>query len=542
VAVTTVKENGRVVDTYETPFGIRTFNFDPNNGLSINGAHLKINGVCNHHDLGALGTAVNRRALERQLEILHAMGCNAIRTSHNPPAPKLLELADRMGFLVMDEAFDTWRGNKRPDDYGGIFATWHEQDVRALVRRDRNHPSVFLWSIGNEIGEQGQGQDGANVAIELGKYVREEDPTRPITSAMNSASAGSPFAAAMDVLGLNYQGSRLPNPQYGNFHQSFPDKFIYGSETASTISSRGEYTFPVADGYGVKSGDRGEGRENANHQMSSYDLYFPPWATSPDMEFAAQDRFPYVGGEFVWTGFDYLGEPTPWGGNDPSRSSYFGIIDLAGFPKDRYFMYQAKWRPDFPMAHLLPHWNWPDRVGQVTPVHVYTSGDEAELFLNGKSLGKRKKDEFQYRIRWDDVVYEPGELKVVAYKNGKEWATDSIKTTGPATQLQLKADRNVIDGDGHDLAFVTLTVADKDGLMVPRSKNPIHFAVTGPGVLVATDNGDATDLTIFSSPDRKAFNGLALAIIKAKRGQPGVITVTAKSEGLMTAKTAIETK
>ena len=470
------------------------------------------------------------------------MGCNAIRTSHNPPAPELLELADRMGFLVMDETFDTWRGNKRPNDYGGIFAIWHEQDTRMLVRRDRNHPSVVLWSIGNEIGEQGQGQEGANVATELGKCVREEDPTRPITSAMNSACAGSPFAAAMDVLGLNYQGSRLPNPQYADFHQSFPDKFLYGSETASTISSRGDYTFPVAEGYGVVSSRR-VGQDNANHQMSSYDLYFPSWATSPDMEFAAQDRFPFVGGEFVWTGFDYLGEPTPWGGgNDPSRSSYFGIVDLAGFPKDRFYIYQAKWRPDFPMAHLLPHWNWPDRVGQVTPVHVYTSGDEAELFLNGKSLGKKKKERFQYRIRWDDVVYEPGELKAVAYKNGKRWATDSVKTTTSATQLLLKRDRNVIAGDGHDLAFVTLTVADEDGLMVPRAKNLIHFEVNGPGMLVATDNGDATDLNIFSSSDRKAFNGLALAIVKAKRGQPGVITVTAKSEGLAGAKTTIESK
>ena len=229
---------------------------------------------------------------------------------------------------------------------------------------------------------------------------------------MNSARAGSPFAAAMDVLGLNYQGSRLPNPQYADFHQSFPDKFLFGSETASTISSRGDYTFPVADGLRRRQAAAGVGQDNATHQMSSYDLYFPSWATSPDMEFAAQDHIPFVGGEFVWTGFDYLGEPTPWGGgNDPSRSSYFGIIDLAGFPKDRFYLYQAHWRPDFPMAHLLPHWNWPDRVGQVTPVHVYTSGDEAELFLNGKSLGKKKKERFQYRIRWDDVVYEPGELQ-----------------------------------------------------------------------------------------------------------------------------------
>jgi len=557
VAVTTVRQGTTVMDSYETPFGIRTVKYEPNQGLLINGEHYKINGVCDHHDLGALGSAVNFRALQRQLQILKDMGCNAIRTSHNPPTPELLDLADQMGLMVMDETFDTWRRTKTPNDYGRIFAMWHEQDTRMLVRRDRNHPSVILWSVGNEVGEQGQGQDGANAAIELRKFVHEEDPTRPVTTAMNSAPAGSPFAAAMDVLGLNYRGSKLPNPQYANFHQSFPDEFIYGSETASTISSRGEYTFPVAPGYGVISGgSRGRaggspGEDVANHQMSSYDLYFPAWATSPDMEFRAQDMFPYVGGEFVWTGFDYIGEPTPWGGgNDPSRSSYFGILDLAGFPKDRFYLYQAHWRPDFPMAHILPHWNWPERAGLKdengnavpTPVHVYTSGDEAELFLNGKSLGRKKKPELEYRIRWDDVVYQPGELRVVAYKHGKPWATDAVKTTGAASRLLLQPDRAVIAADGQDQSYVKLTVADNEALMAPRARNLVHFGISGPGEIVATDNGDATDLTVFASKDRKAFNGLALAIVKGKRGRPGTITVTAGSDGLADATTTITTK
>ncbi len=545
LARTTITAGGKTVDSSDTTFGIRDVKYEPDAGLSINGQHLKMNGVCDHHDLGALGSAINFRALQRQLQMLQSMGCNAIRTSHNPPSPELLELADSMGFMVMDETFDTWRGTKSGNDYGRIFDAWHEQDTRALVRRDRNHPSVILWSVGNEVGEQGQGQAGAAVAQELCKIVHEEDPTRPTAAAENSASAGSPFSQAIDTVGLNYQGSRpssnYPNGNYPAFHKSFPDKFIFGSETASTISSRGVYTFPIPAGHGaIASAQNGE--DVADHQMSSYDLYYPSWATSPDTEFSAQDHFPYVGGEFVWTGFDYIGEPTPWGGgNDPSRSSYFGIIDLAGFPKDRFYLYQAHWRPDFPMAHILPDWNWPDRVGQVTPVHVYTSGDEAELFLNGKSLGRKKKGEFDYRVRWDDVVYQPGELHVVAYKDGKEWATDTVKTTGDAAKLLLKPDRATITGDGHDLSFVTLTVADAGGLMVPRSKNLIHFSIQGPGEIVATDNGDPTDLSIFSNPDRNAFSGLALAIVKAKRGTPGVITLTAKSDGLPDVSTTITT-
>jgi beta-galactosidase len=544
VAVTTVRLNGKTTDQYETTFGVRTIRFTADNGFLLNDVRVPLNGVCDHHDLGALGSALNTRALERQIELLQEMGCDAIRTSHNPPAPELLELCDRHGMVVMDEAFDCWVRGKKRNDYHLLFPDWHERDLRALVQRDRNHPCVILWSIGNEIAEQGS-QAGHQVAAELAAIVHSEDLTRPVTAACNNRRAGfNGFQKEVDVFGYNYKPT-----EYGKFREANPAQPLFGSETASCVSSRGEYFFPV-------SNEKSEGR--ADFQVSSYDLYAPPWATPPDTEFNGQDEFPFVAGEFVWTGFDYLGEPTPYNGDTsnllnftdpaekarlqkqleelgkirvPSRSSYFGIIDLAGFKKDRFYLYQARWRSDLQMAHILPHWNWPERVGQVTPVHVYTSGDEAELFLNGKSLGRKTRGAREYRLRWDDVVYEPGELKVIAYKDHHSWAQDAVKTTGPAARLILKSDQPTLRADQQDLAFITVTIADTEGLLVPRSKNRLAFEVTGPGEIVGLDNGDATSFEPFQGKEHSAFNGLCLVVIRST-GQSGDITLKANSPTL----------
>ncbi len=541
VAVTTVTREGRVVDVHETRFGIRALQFDPERGLSVNGERIPLRGVNQHHDLGALGAAFNVRAAERQLELLREMGCNAIRMSHNPPAPELLELTDRLGFLVMDEAFDCWERKKTPLDFHLIFPDWHEQDLRAMVRRDRNHPSIILWSIGNEVGEQYTDVAGAAIAARLRDIVREEDPSRPVTCAMNFAKPDMPLPAELDVISLNYQGEGIrqdpvfegterirTRPQYDAYRAKFPRKPILSSETASAFSTRGAYLFPVSRELSAPLRD-GVGGDSKNHYVTAYELHAVDFGASVDKVFASLERHPFVLGEFVWTGWDHLGEPTPY---YEARSAYSGIIDLAGFRKDRFFLYQSHWRPDLPMAHLLPHWTWPERVGQVTPVHVFTSGDEAELFLNGRSLGRKKKGDFEYRLRWDDVKYEPGTLEVVAYKEGRRWAAATVKTAGTPAALEATPDRAEIRADGADLAFITVRVTDAAGLTAPRADHALRFSLEGPGEIVATDNGDQTSFEPFTAPRRKAFNGLCLVIVRAKPGQPGTLRLTARGDGL----------
>jgi beta-galactosidase len=548
VAVTTVKQDGKPADIYETRFGIRSLQFDAERGVLVNGELIRLQGVNQHHDLGALGAAFNLRAAERQLEMLRELGCNAVRMSHNPPAPELLELTDRMGFLVIDESFDVWERKKTPLDFHLIYPDWHEQDMRALVRRDRNHPSVILWSIGNEVGEQYTAEAGAAVAQRLHDIVREEDPTRPTTTAMNWAKPEMALPAVVDVINLNYQGEgirqdpefegteriRTP-PQYPGFRAKFPGKVIISSETASAFSSRGIYLFPVSPQISAPVRD-GRGGDSKKRQVTAYELHAVDFGSTADKVFGSLDRHPYVAGEFVWTGWDHLGEPTPYYG---SRSSYCGIIDMAGFKKDRFYLYQSRWRPDLPMAHLLPHWTWPERVGQVTPVHVFTSGDEAELFLNGRSLGRKKKGAYEYRLRWDDVVYEPGRVEVVAYKAGREWARDAMHTVGEAAKLDLQPDRTTIRAGGEDLSFVTVRVTDKSGATVPRAGHELQFAIEGPGEIVATDNGDQTDFEPLNSPRRAAFSGLCLVIVRAKAGQTGEIKLTARGEGLASGSAVI---
>lgn len=550
IAVTSLTQNGKPIDSYETRFGIRSVEFNPDKGIFVNGEHILIKGVNQHHDLGALGAAFNTRAAERQLEILREMGCNAIRMSHNPPAPELLELTDRMGFLVIDEIFDSWERKKTPLDFHLIFHDWSEPDARAFVRRDRNCPSVIIWSFGNEVGEQYTGEEGATVAKRLSDFVKEEDPTRPTTLAMNFAKPDMALPKVPDIIGLNYQGEGIrqapefegterirTTPQYDAFHAQFPNKVILSTETASAFSSRGIYLFPVTKEMSAPVRDGSGGDPKICH-VSSYELYAVDFGSSADKVFSAQDKHPFVAGEFVWNGWDYIGEPTPY---YEARSSYSGIIDLAGFKKDRFYLYQSRWRPELPMLHILPHWNWPERIGKVTPVHVFTSGDEAELFLNGKSMGRKKKGQYEFRLRWDSVRYEPGELRVVAYKNGRKWADSEVKTTGKPMKLLASADHEIIQDDGKDLTFITVKITDKDGLVVPRSNNQIDYSIEGPGEIVATDNGDPTNMVSFSSKKREAFNGLCLVVVRSKMGVPGTIKLKAKSTGLQDVTIAIQT-
>ena len=541
VARTTVEtENG--VDVYDTHFGFRELEWRED-GFYLNGWKTFLKGVCLHHDAGALGAVWNEDAWVRRLQMLKAMGCNAIRCSHNPPAPELLDLCDKMGFLVMDELTDTWTWPKKENGYATLFDEWAEKDLVAMIRRDRNHPSVILWSIGNECGEQG---DPTRWWIPqmLTDICHREDPSRPTTAGNdNPGAAFTGYASTIDVYGFNYKPHL-----YEEFVRNHPGQPVIGSETASCISTRGYYRFPVEQ-------EKGKGWSmEAPFQVSSYDLYAPGWASKPDYEWQYEDAVPQCAGEFVWTGYDYLGEPTPfnmdpsvltnfhteeekeafkkmvagWGQTIaevplPSRSSYFGIIDLAGFPKDRYYLYQARWRPNLPMAHILPHWTWPGREGQVTPVHVYSSGDEAELFVNGKSYGRIKKD--GYRFVWDQVVYRPGTVDVIVYKNGQLWARDRVCTAGKASMLLAS-----VDYAGEDLSFVTVDVADREGNLVPDADHLLTFSVKGPAQLVATDAGDPTSHVPFYSPSLPAFHGKASVIVR--RTGEGPITVVCSAKGL----------
>jgi len=543
-AVTTVRSESQALDRYVTPFGIRSLEFSREKGFLLNGRVVKINGVCDHHDLGALGAAVNRRATERQLEILKGMGVNALRTSHNPPSPEMLEACDRLGVLVMDEAFDMWRIPKVRNGYAKYFDQWGERDMRDLVRRDRNHPSVILWSIGNEIPEQGRA-NGWETAKFLTGLAHQEDPTRPTTSAFNSWADAikNGLADQVDIPGFNYQPMH-----YAQIQTEHPKWVIFGSETESCVSSRGVYDLPVAANAVLST-----------LQVSSFDTVAPGWAYCPDVEFDAQDRLPNVLGEFVWTGFDYLGEPTPYGRANqwPSRSSYFGIVDLAGFPKDRYYMYKAKWTSQ-PVVHVLPHWNWAGHEGQAIPIMAYTNAEEVELFVNGKSLGRKKlgvdtvvipvggnvsqSRQFtsKYRLEWE-APYAPGSLRAVGYKGGKQVAVDEIKTAGAPARVRLIPDRAKISADGQDLSFITARIEDKDGNLCPLASNLVQFKVEGAGKVEATDNGNAASVEPFQADKHTAFNGLALLIVRSQAGAPGSIRVTATSEGLTAGTTALTT-
>ena len=542
-AVTEIRQGGKVVDRYVTPFGIRTLEFSREKGFLLNGRTRKLNGVCNHHDLGALGTAVNRRATERQLQIMQSMGVNAIRTSHNPPSPELLELCDRMGLVVMDEAFDMWRIPKVKNGLSKFFDEWYERDLRDLIHRDRNHPSVIFWSIGNEIPEQGK-PEGGILAKRLTDICHEEDRTRPTTSAFDNPDGAikNELAANVDVPGFNYKPTR-----YAEFQAAHPTWVIYGSETESCVSSRGVYHLPMK--LEMRTPDL---------QVSSYDIEAPPWAYCQDVEFTYQQDLKNILGEFVWTGFDYLGEPTPYGSRKdwPSRSSYFGVVDLAGFPKDRFYSYKSFWTAQ-PTVHVFPHWNWAGHEGEKIPVMVYTNAQDVELFLNGKSIGRKRLgvDTFEmpvgknvskdgvftskYRLMWE-VPYEAGELKAIGYRDGKEFAADTVKTAGAPTRVILSPDRKAIGADGEDLSFVTVRIEDKDGNFCPQADNLVNFKLDGPATIAGVDNGNAASVEPFQADYRKAFNGLALLILRSENGKPGKIRVTASSAGLQAGEAQIE--
>jgi len=526
-------ENGQLVDEITERFGIRSISIEPHVGFSLNGQITKLKGVCLHHDLGPLGTAINRAALKRQLTILKDMGCNAIRSAHNMPSIEQLELCDEMGFMVVAESFDEWAKPKVKNGYNRFFNEYAEKDIQNLVRATRNHPSIIMWSAGNEVPDQ-WGAEGVKRAKWLQDIFHREDPTRLVTVGMDQVEAtmASGFGALLDVPGLNYR-----THLYQEAYKRFPQGFILGSETASTVSSRGAYKFPV---------ERASMKTYEDLQSSSYDLEHCSWSNLPEDDFILQDDYPWVIGEFVWTGFDYLGEPTPYDEFWPSRSSYFGINDLAGLPKDRFYLYRSKWNTKEPTLHILPHWNWEGREGETTPVFVYTSYKSAELFLNGRSLGVKTKSSSgsldRYRLMWMDVKYEPGTLKVVALDdNGKPVEEKEIITAGKASNIVLETDRETLRANGEDLAFITVSVTDKNGNPCPTATNLLNFEVSGAGSFKAVCNGDATSLAPFHIPEMPLFSGKLVVIVASGEDQ-GKIVVKVHGEGLESAELTIDSK
>ncbi len=589
-AETTILINGKAVDTKQSRFGIRSVEWRKD-GFYLNGKRVPLKGVCEHHDLGALGGAFHKRGYERKIEKLKAMGCNSIRMTHNPPAPEVLDLCDEHGILVIDELFDIWKRQKyeKVNGYHIYWDKWWKKDVRNFMLRDRNHPSIIAWSGGNEVPEQSapknpkRHQENLAIAHGLRDEIRKYDTTRPYTVGCNDQNAfRNGFVDTMDVYGFNYKPHLYPL-----FRQMHPDKPYYGSETCSCVGTRDTYAFPLR--WHVQGGY--EKVNIAPFQVSAYGVASTHWGYCPDIEFHAHTKAPDVAGEYVWTGFDYLGEPTPFnqdatiegnikhlpeaerkaimaqyeamGNKAPSRSSYFGIIDLAGFPKDIYYLYQSRWNPELPQAHILPHWNWKGREGETTPVMVFTSGDEAELFVNGKSQGVRKRgdgDTFrqkgrdsknnnvpyldvsknQYRFTWEDVVYEPGTVEVVVKKDGKPWATAKRVTTGDSVSVHPVVDRPSIINDGHDLAHLELALTDKDGNVVPTDCRKVEFSIDGPAVLAGFCNGNPVDQTCLQNPQQCFFNGRILAVVRSKRGESGTATVTIRAEGLPEIKVPVK--
>lgn len=536
-ARTKIEKNGNIVDCYDTRFGIRKLEYIPEQGFFLNGTIVKFKGVCNHHDLGPLGAAVNKSALRHQVELMKNMGANAIRTSHNMPAPELVELCDELGMMLMVEPFDDWSFRpKSPNGYGAFFNEWSEKDVTNMVKHYRNNPSVVMWSIGNEVPSQ-WGPDGVSELTMLQDLVKKLDATRPITCGMDQIGSvlDNGFAASLDIPGFNYK------PQY--YKKAFevlPQKMILGSETASTVSSRGVYHFPVSF----------EKEHNSvlhhDHQSSSYDNETCDWSNTPDIDFY-MDEQPWVLGQFVWTGFDYLGEPSPYDTDAwPSHSSVFGIVDLASLPKDRYYLYRSVWNTEDATLHILPHWNWKGREGQVTPIFVYTSYPKAELFINGKSQGIREKNDStlqtRYRLMWNETKYEPGEVKVVAYDvSGNKVAEKIMRTAGKPHHLVLTSNRQTLLADGDELAYITVQVADKDGNIIPDDNRKVKFKVSGAGTFEATANGDPTCLMSFQNPEMELFSGAATAIVRSA-AKEGDIQFTASANGVKPATLSLKVK